>query len=253
MLTLMRELITLRQLVLAPLFLFLAACHQFAALLNPDHLVVIEASGASREDIAASGPHIAKRLEAIGLGVSQITLREDNRVQFVVSGARGKSRIARVLGAPGAVEVRLIDPELTAEELEAGKTPPGRMIFPMADESGFVAVHRLGGLTGTRTIAATATRDEETFQPLVMIVFDPENRRKIAMFAPRNIKRPVAIILDGEMLEKVMVPELWHDHRLAIPGGSTLRSAEDLAVVLNQDPMPTAFEVVSFDRTSNSQ
>ena len=243
---------------LAFTLLALTGCSELGAMFVPDHEVVIaanfealgtapETAAEKQERIQQSETAIRERLTAVGYTVQSLSIRDDERIALVVSGARNQSRIERLMTTIGNVEFRWVDTEADPAELERGNAPAGRSILRMSDGPELLAVYPKVGLEGSGIVSASASREEETFIPTLTITFNAPGVDQTAETRLADNEQQVAVILDGEILTTSSVPSSGEEMDTKIVGWSTLESAEDLAVVLNQDPLPVPFEIVSFE------
>lgn len=244
--------------LMTALFLALAGCSQLEELLGSDHRAVITADFAQMD----TGPQTAEdraellqqseqalraRLAAADITVRSLGFAGDDRIEIIVSGVSSAARLERLLGTPGEVEVRIVDRAADSGDLANGIAPPGRIIVPMADGGAPVALHQLGALTGSGAVLAVASRNEETSIPVLTITFNPRGSVKHTVLPNPGARHEVALVLDGEILTTRELAEPVLDQQIVMEGWRSLENAQDLAIVLSQDPLPVPFAVLSFE------
>ncbi len=94
------------------------------------------------------------------------------------------------------------------------------------------------GLTGRYLERATVDFDPNTFEPMVSIQFNEEGAKIFETLTGRNIGRPVAILIDGNMISSPVVRTRISGGRAQISGGFTFDEANYLARNLNAGALP---------------
>ena len=75
-------------------------------------------------------------------------------------------------------------------------------------------------------------------QSVVGLEFSDEGGKKFADLTARNIGKPIAIVLDGEVLTNPVVQEAITGGRAQISGSRTMEEAEHLAILLRSGSLP---------------
>ena len=81
-------------------------------------------------------------------------------------------------------------------------------------------------------------------QSVVGLEFSDEGGKKFADLTARNIVKPIAIVLDGEVLTNPVVQEAITGGRAQISGSRTMEEAEHLAILLRSGSLPVKIEVM---------
>ena len=154
-------------------------------------------------------------------------------------------RIARaVFGIVGDLDFLLVDLDTTPADIARGIARPGSAIYPMANGDPAIAVRLDGGGLGENLTHAIASIDPHTGQAVVELRFDVDGERALAELTSANVGRPIAIVLDGEVLSAPTIQEPILDGALMISGSFTHDSASQLAITLNSNALPTPFNLV---------
>lgn len=99
-------------------------------------------------------------------------------------------------------------------------------------------------LTGADLKQAQLTFDQKTGNPAVSIEFSQEGTDKFAQITKDNIGRPVAILLDGEIISAPVVQEEITTGQAIITGSFDTDSAKELTVQLNAGALPLPISLV---------
>ena len=81
-------------------------------------------------------------------------------------------------------------------------------------------------------------------QSVVGLEFSDEGGKKFADLTARNIGKPIAIVLDGEVLTNPVVQEAITGGRAQISGSRTIEEAEHLAILLRSGSLPVKIEIM---------
>ncbi len=155
------------------------------------------------------------------------------------SNFQGKDRI--VVELPGINDTK------EAQDL-IGKT--AQLIFseiveiPTTDGSTPSATLVETNLTGADLSEAGVVFDQNTGKPAVSITFTKEGGDKFAEITGKNIGKPVAIVLDGEIVSAPNVQEKIVGGTAQITGSFTLDEAKNLSIQLNAGALPVPVKVV---------
>lgn len=89
---------------------------------------------------------------------------------------------------------------------------------------------------------ARMTQDGSTAE--VMIEFDKEGAQLFAKATSDNVHKPIAIVIDNEIISAPNVNEPITNGSAVITGSFTAKEAQDLAVLLRSGALPVSFEVM---------
>lgn len=99
-------------------------------------------------------------------------------------------------------------------------------------------------LTGADLAEAGVTFDQNTGKPAVSLTFTTEGGEKFAKITGDNVGKPVAIVLDEELVSAPNVQEKIIGGTAQITGSFTLDEAKNLSIQLNAGALPVPVEVV---------
>ncbi len=82
-------------------------------------------------------------------------------------------------------------------------------------------------------------------QPVVQLQFNSEGREKFKQITERNVSKPVAIFLDGQIISSPVVNSVIRDGKAEISGKFSVKEAKELAQRLNAGALPVPINLVS--------
>ncbi|MCL5794772.1 MAG: protein translocase subunit SecD [Patescibacteria group bacterium] len=99
-------------------------------------------------------------------------------------------------------------------------------------------------LTGAHLKRADVQFDQQTSDPQVAIQFDSEGAKMFADITKKNLQKPVAIVLDNEMISAPTVQSVIEDGKAVISGKFTVAEARKLAIELNAGALPVPIKII---------
>jgi preprotein translocase subunit SecD len=187
---------------------------------------------------------IDRRINSIGTLEPTIIRQGAERIVVQVPGMDDPEALKRLIGKTAKLEFKLVDDEALPADTAAGKARVGSQILPNAEGGGFVAVRRLGGISGDKLLKADPSVDPQDNQPAVTIQFDGEGGQKFARMTQQNTGKLFAIILDGQVISAPRINEPILGGVSQISGSFTSDSANQLAIALRSGALPVDLKVV---------
>jgi len=99
-------------------------------------------------------------------------------------------------------------------------------------------------LTGADLKSADVTFDSTTGKPAVSLQFTSEGAKKFEDLTGKNIGKPLAILLDGQVVSAPVVQEKISEGNAQITGNFTIDEANNLAIQLNAGALPVPISLV---------
>lgn len=191
---------------------------------------------------------VRKRIDALGTREPTIIRQGDLRIVVQVPGLQDPTQLKELLGQTAKLEFKLVDESALPSDVAQGIVPPGSQIFPFAEgtpgQGQSLAVKRLGGIRGDNLTNASASVDPQTNQQVVNIQFDSVGGRRFADLTTKNVNKPFAIILDGEVLSAPNINEPIMGGSAQISGSFTAETANQLAIALRSGALPVDLTVI---------
>jgi preprotein translocase subunit SecD len=166
------------------------------------------------------------------------------RLAVAMTHADAPRLIRDVFGITGDLDFLLVDADSDWDKVEQGIAPPGSFILQRPDGLGSLAVRKEGGVSGDRLIAADASVDAVTHEPVIVLNFDAKGAQQFAAMTRENIGNSIAIVVDGKLLSAPTINEPILGGAVQISGSFTQESAEQLAIALRSGALPTPFRLI---------
>jgi len=194
--------------------------------------------------LAKSIEIVRRRIDEFGTKEPSIQSQGGKYILVQLPGVDNPERIKELLGQTAKMTFHLVNESVTAEQIASGRPPIGTEFLPMSDGSGLVPVYSRVELDGANLTDSQASFEQSSNQPVVTQVFDSVGARKFARLTMENVGARFAIVLDGKILSAPVIREPIPGGRGQISGNSTVRGAQDLAVLLRSGALPAPLSVV---------
>lgn len=99
-------------------------------------------------------------------------------------------------------------------------------------------------LTGADLTRADVTYDQTSNTPQVSIEFNTKGTDKFAEITRQNLQKPVAIVLDNEIISAPVVQTEITDGKAVITGKFNIEEAKNLAKLLNAGALPVPIKII---------
>lgn len=178
---------------------------------------------------------IDRRVNALGVSEPIIQPAKIGDKQTVIVELPGISDVNEAIKLIGkTAQLKFKETETTT--IEGGTTIDGNTNFG----GGFKDTE----LTGANLRRADVQYDQKTSEPQVSLQFDPEGSKMFADITRRNLQKPVAIELDGEIISAPTVQTTIDNGEAVISGDFTLEEAKKLAIELNAGALPVPINLI---------
>ncbi len=185
---------------------------------------------------------VRRRIDETGVVEALIARQGQNRILVQLPGVEDPGRLKDLLGRTARMTFHLLDE--TATPLPNAVAPPGVMFLAGEREGERFAVRRRVEVDGANLTDARAGQDGRTGEWVVNFAFDGVGTRRFADITRANVGRPFAIVLDEKVITAPVIREPITGGRGQISGNFTVRSANDLAVLLRAGALPAPLTVV---------
>ena len=188
---------------------------------------------------------VRRRVDETGVVEPTILRQGSDRVVVQLPGVQDPGRIKALLGTTAKMSFHLLDESGTRAQRGA-RLPPGVELLPSAERGSneLYAVRRRAMLEGDRLVHATASFDQQTGEAVVTFRFDSQGARRFADITRANVGKPFAIVLDGKVLSAPVIREPITGGSGQISGSFTVRTANDLAVMLRAGALPAPLRII---------
>jgi SecD/SecF fusion protein len=209
---------------------------------NPDGLVQMTLTEAGLRDritraIGQAIEVLRKRVDALGTTEPSIQRQGADRILVQVPGLQDPQRLKDILGKTAKLQFRFL--------AEGGGSPENVEMMPSRDANGQqVAVERRVIVEGEDLIDAQPAFDQRTNEPIVNFKFNVRGGQKFGVATSENVGRPLAIVLDNEVISAPRIINPITGGSGQISGRFSVQQANDLAVLLRAGALPAKLTIV---------
>lgn len=205
---------------------------------------------------------IRNRIDQFGVAEPVIHRQGEHEIVVQLPGVKDPKRAVEMIGKTAQLEFKIVDDEsLAAAELPPSVFPSEEPQFfekfgskiPQGDEILFERiVNRETGavtkrpvllkkdvlLSGDLLTEARVTIDQRFNEPYVSITFNSTGAKIFEDITGQNVKKRLAIILDGNIYSAPVIQEKIGGGNAQITGSFSMEQAKDLAIVLRAGALP---------------
>jgi len=209
--------------------------------LSADHIEQIEQNAVSQ-----GLETIRNRVDQFGVSEPTIQVQGERRILVQLPGIKDPERAINLIGKTARLEFKLLDEEHSLEEALSGNVPEDSEILyqrVVDKETGAVTkepflIRKRTVLTGETLTGAEVRFDSDFNEPYVSLTFNSVGAMIFQQVTRENIKKRLAIVLDGNVYSAPVIQDEIAGGRAQITGGFTSAEARDLAIVLRAGALP---------------
>jgi len=195
---------------------------------------------------------IRNRIDQFGVSEPDIRRQGENRILIQLPGIRDPQRAINLIGQTALLEFKLVDEDHDVQDALKGKIPPADEILYQITEDKVTRrktktpflIKKRTYLTGEYLTDARVQIDSQFGEPYVSIDFDKKGARLFERITEANVKKRLAIVLDGRIYSAPVIQEKIGGGRARITGNFTTEEARDLAIVLRAGALPAPVTIL---------
>ncbi len=172
---------------------------------------------------------IEKRVNLFGVAEPQVSIAKSGDAHRLIVELAGIKDVKEAIKQIGET------PQLMFAEVEAGKDKEGKD----------TTVFKPTSLTGRFVKAAQLNFDRIVGKPEVSISFNEEGAKLFETLTEKNVRKPIAIFLDGNLIEMPVVQEKISGGQAQITGQFTVAAARQLVERFNAGALPAPIVLVN--------
>jgi SecD/SecF fusion protein len=177
---------------------------------------------------------IHRRLDETGMVEPSITRQGKDSIVVQLPGISDPQRVKELLGTTAKMSFHwLAEPGFT-DVIE----------LPGQSDDEIYRLERPIAMEGKHVRKATMVLQQQTGLPVVNFVLDKTGGRIFADMTRENIGRPLAVVLDGEVITAPVIRSAITTGSGEISGGFSAVEAGDLAMLLRAGALPAALDVI---------
>ncbi|MDI6775876.1 MAG: protein translocase subunit SecD [Syntrophales bacterium] len=195
---------------------------------------------------------IRNRIDQFGISEPEIIPEGDDRIIIQLPGIRDTTRAKNLIGKTALLEFKLVDEEHSLDEALRGNIPEGSIIaegYQMDREAGrrTIVPYLLKNrtlMTGSSLESAQVKISDRFGEPYISLKFDTQGAKDFDWITAENVKRKLAIVLDGVVHSAPVIQERISGGQAQITGSFTMEEARDLAIVLRAGALPAPVNIL---------
>ncbi len=196
---------------------------------------------------------IRNRIDQFGVREPQIVAEGEDRIVIQLPGVKDQQRAVELVGKTALLEFKLVDEGASVEDALKGQLPEDdeilyeRSVDPQSGRATKVpfVVKKRALLTGdTIKTAKVNFGSQRGGGAYVSLSFDPRGTKIFDRITAENVKRRLAIVLDGTIYSAPVIQERISGGEAQITGDFSPEQASDLAIVLRAGSLPAPVKVI---------
>ena len=218
-----------------------------ALVLKPEAVKSIEEQAA-----AQALETIRNRVDQFGVSEPEIVPQSGGRILVQLPGVKDPQRAIALIGKTAQLEFKLVDETVDPRNAAKGAIPAGSELgYLQSRDRGTgrvgkepIVIRSRASMTGETITDARVQFDSQGHEPYVSVAFNSAGARQFADLTSRNVKKKLAIVLDGKVQSAPVIQEAITGGEARISGDFTLEEARDLAVVLRSGALPAPVRIL---------
>lgn len=211
---------------------------------------------------------IRNRIDQFGVAEPTIHRQAANEIVIQLPGVKDPKRAIEIIGKTAQLEFKLVDDsspvaaeipatirigeeESLIKKFAERVSPDGEILFEKVvnRETGEVIkrpilLKKQALMTGDLLTEARVSIDERYNEPYVSITFNATGAKLFEEITGANVKKRLAIILDGNVYSTPVIQERISGGSAQITGRFSMDEAKDLAIVLRAGALPAPMEML---------
>lgn len=195
---------------------------------------------------------IRNRIDQFGVSEPDIRIQGENRILVQLPGIKETQRAKDLIGKTALLEFKLVDESHDVDAAVKGNVPAGfELLYEVREDKETrrvsktpFLVQKRAQLTGNYLTDARVQIDSQYNEPYVAIKFDKKGAQLFEKISEENVKRRLAIVLDGKVYSAPVIQERIAGGEARITGRFTTEEARDLAIVLRAGALPAPVTIL---------
>jgi preprotein translocase subunit SecD len=195
---------------------------------------------------------IRNRVDQFGVSEPDIRPQGEDRILIQLPGVQDPQRAVALIGKTALLEFKLVSDDSGAQQLKEGKLPAGVKMYPLRHtdpKTGLTTEEQLPLrdrtlMTGESITDAKVSIDKQYNKPYVSLEFDTQGARQFERVSGENVKKKLAIVLDGTVYSAPVIQEKISGGKASITGSFSMDEARDLAIVLRAGALPAPVKIL---------
>jgi len=195
---------------------------------------------------------IRNRIDQFGVTEPEIAPQGEDRIAIQLPGIKDPRSAIELIGKTARLEFMLVDDENSLSDALRGIVPPGDIVLNekridrktgRTSESPILLKNR-AVLTGDAIETARVAISDRFGEPYVSLKFKSEGARAFDRITGENVKKRLAIVLDGVVYSAPVIQERISGGDAQITGSFTEEEAKILAIALRSGALPAPVKIL---------
>ena len=219
---------------------------------GPDGKVTLALQESDLEELRRSA--VSQSIEIIRRRIDETGTREPiiqrqglDRIIVQLPGVDDPERAKELIGQTAKLTFHLADTTTSPAEARQGAIPPGAVIYPARDgeRPGFPSEYlvRKRIIVGGENLIDAQPNYQDGL-PVVSFRFDTVGAQKFGRATQQNVGRPLAIVLDGEVISAPVIRDAILGGNGIISGSFSIQEVQDLSLWLRAGALPAPLTVL---------
>jgi len=195
---------------------------------------------------------IRNRIDQFGVSEPEIIPEGIDRIIVQLPGVKDTARAKNLIGKTAMLEFKLVDEEHSLDEALKGNIPEGDTIVYGSNQDRETGrrnsvpylLKNKTLLTGESLESAQVKISDRFGESYVSIKFNQQGAADFERITAENVKKRMAIILDGTVHSAPVIQERIAGGQAQITGSFTIDEAKDLAIVLRAGALPAPVNIL---------
>jgi len=186
---------------------------------------------------------IRRRIDSLGTKEPSINRQGDTRIMIQAPGESDPEKLRSIIGKTAKLTFQMVDETVTAEDVQAGRIPPGSEVMAGDQYAPYYVVKKRALVSGEELTNAQQQFDPQSGHPVVQLQFNASGGRKFGDLTARNVGKRFAIVLDNKILSAPVINGPIPGGSGIITGNFTVESANELSLLLRSGALPAPLTV----------
>lgn len=195
---------------------------------------------------------IRNRIDQFGVSEPDIRPEGEDRILVQLPGIQDPQRAVDLIGRTALLEFKLVAENVTSQDIKENKIPAGVKVYSQKHTErttgtkmeSQIALQDRTLMTGEYISNAQVRLDSQYSTPYVSLEFDPRGATAFERVSEANVKKRLAIVLDGVVYSAPVIQEKISGGRASITGSFSMEEARDLSIVLRAGALPAPVKIL---------
>jgi preprotein translocase subunit SecD len=195
---------------------------------------------------------IRNRVDQFGVSEPEIIPEGMDRIIVQLPGIKDTARAKNLIGKTALLEFKMVNDDQSLDEALKGNIPEGSaIVYGSSQDRETGRRNSVPYLLKTKTLltgesleSAQVKISDRFGESYVSIKFNPQGANDFERITGENVKKRMAIVLDGTVHSAPVIQEKIAGGQAQITGSFTIDEAKDLAIVLRAGALPAPVNIL---------